>query len=110
MSIALIIELVDGEAINREVPISTNATYVQYWAPVVAREGFPWLQLLLSPGFDVTEEELPEVLAEVRRLKEAVPRYYAPESIGYQHMQERLTRLLAVLEELEGKKVALFFG
>lgn len=104
------IELVDGEEINWEVPISANATYVEYWQPVIAREGFPWLQSLLSPGFDVTEEELPEVLAEVRRLKEAVPRYYPPESIGYQHMQGRLAYLITRLEELTGKKVVLFFG
>lgn len=110
MSIALTIEKVDGKEIKREIPISTNATYIDYWEPVIAKEDFPWLQALLSPGFDVTEEELPEVLSEVRRLKAIVPRYYPPESVGYQHMEERLTRLIAELEVLASKKVELFFG
>jgi hypothetical protein len=110
MSIALTIEKVEGEEISREVPISTNATYIAYWEPVVTQEGLSWLQALLSPGFDITEEDLPEVLAEVRQLKEAVPRYYTPESEAYQHMQERLARLIVELEALEGKRVALFFG
>jgi len=110
MSIALTIEKVEGEEVGREVPISTNATYSTYWQPVITKEGFPWLQLLLSPGFDITEEEVPEVLAEVRALKAAVPRYYAPQSEAYQHMEERLTRLIAELETLSGKRVNLFFG
>ncbi len=110
MSIALTIEKVEGEEIGREVPISSNATYITYWEPVITKEGLPWLQVLLSPGFDITEEYLPEVLAEVRALKAAVARYYAPDSTAYQHMEEHLTRLVAELEALEGKKVALFFG
>lgn len=110
MSLALIIEKVDGNEIGRELPISTNAVYTQYWEPVVTQEHLPWLALLLSPGFAITEEELPEVLAEVRLLKAAVPRYYSPESAGYQHMEERLTRLITELEALAGKKVSLFFG
>jgi hypothetical protein len=110
MSIALTIEKVEGKEIGREVPISTNATYISYWEPVITKEGLPWLQALLSPGFDITEQDLPEVLAEVRALKAAVPHYYTPDSIAYQHMEERLMRLVAELEALEGKKVALFFG
>jgi hypothetical protein len=110
MSIALTIEKIEGEEVSREVPISTNATYRTYWQPVITKEGFPWLQLLLSPGFDITEEEVPEVLAEVRALKAAVPRYYAPQSEAYQPMEERLTRLIAELEVLSGKRVNLFFG
>ncbi|RZK20633.1 MAG: hypothetical protein EOO56_12460 [Hymenobacter sp.] len=102
MSIALTIEKVEGEEVGREVPISTNATYRSYWQPVIAKECFPWLQALLSPGFDITEEEIPEVLAEVRALKAAVPRYYAPQSEAHQHMEERLTRLIAELETLRG--------
>lgn len=110
MSIALTIEKVEGAEVGREIPISTNATYVGYWQPVIVTEGFRWLQLLLSPGFDITEEELPEVLAEVRALRVAVPRYYAPQSAAYQHMEERLTRLIAELVALSGKRVNLFFG
>jgi hypothetical protein len=110
MSIALTIEKVEGEEIGREVPISVNATYRTYWQPVITQEGFRWLPLLLSPGFDITQEELPEVLAEVRALKAAVPRYYAPQSEAYHHMEERLTRLIAELESLSGKRVNLFFG
>jgi hypothetical protein len=110
MSIALTIEQVEGEEIGREVPISTNATYSAYWQPFITKEGFLWLQALLSPGFDSTEEELPEILAEVRALKAAVPRYYAPQSEAYQHMEERLTRLITELEALSGKRVNLFFG
>jgi len=110
MSLALTIEQVDGQPIGREVPISTNATYVKYWEPIVTKEEFAWLALLLSPGFDITEDELPEVLAEVYRLKAAVPRYYSPGSVGYQHLEERLTNLIAELEALAGKQVALFFG
>ena len=110
MSIALTIEKVEGEEVGREVPISTNATYKKYWQPVITKEGLPWLQALLSPGFDITEEELPEVLAEVRALKAALPRYYALESEAYQHMEGRLLRLLTELGALTSKKVNLFFG
>jgi hypothetical protein len=110
MSIALTIEKVEGEEIGREVPISTNSTYSTYWQPVITKEGLPWLQLLLSPGFDITEEDLPEVLAEVLALKAAIVRYYAPESEAYHHMEKRLTRLTNELEALSGKRVNLFFG
>lgn len=110
MSIALLIEKVEGEEIGREVPISTNATYLTYWELVITKEDLSWLQALLSPGFDITQEDLPAVLAEIRALKAAVARYYAPESEAYQHMEERLTQLTKELEALSGKRVNLFFG
>jgi hypothetical protein len=110
MSIALIIEKVDGKEIGREFPISTNQVYIQFWEPVVLKEGFLWLDLLLSPGFDLTEVELPEVISEFRRLKQAVPRYYTPDSTAYQHMEERLSGVIKELEALVGKKVELSLG
>ncbi|MGI4733946.1 MAG: hypothetical protein ACRYG7_02085 [Janthinobacterium lividum] len=110
MSIALTIEKVDGKEIGREFPISTNKVYSQFWEPVVLQEGFLWLDLLLSPGFDLTEADLPEVISEFRRLKQAVPRYYAPDSTAYQHMEERLSGVIAELEALVGKRVELFLG
>ena len=110
MSIALTIEKVDGKEIGREIPISTNQVYSQFWEPVVTQEGFLWLDLLLSPGFDLTEAELPEVIGEFRRLKQAVPRYYTPGSTAYQHMEERLSSVIEALEALVGRKVELSLG
>lgn len=110
MSIALMIEKVDGKELGREFSIATNQVYSQFWEPVIAQEGFLWLDLLLSPGFDLTEAELPEVISEFRRLKQAVPLYYSPDSIAYQHMEERLSGVIDELEALVGKKVELFLG
>jgi hypothetical protein len=110
MSIALTIEKVNGKEVGREVPISTNNVYKQFWQPVVLQEGFLWLALLLSPGFDLTEADLPEVIGEFSRLQQAVPQHYAPGSTAYQHMQERLSNVIAELEALVGKKVELFLG
>ena len=97
MSIALIIEQVNGEKINREVPISAQAPFIDYWNPVILQENFVWLSLLLSPGFSLTEEDLPEVLNELRKLKQVVPQYYAPDSSAYKQMEERLTNLIGEL-------------
>jgi hypothetical protein len=65
---------------------------------------------VLSPGFDITKGDLPEVLGEVRALKAAVARYYMPDNKVYYHMEERLTRLTKKLVALSGKRVNLFFG
>jgi hypothetical protein len=110
MSIALTIEKVEGEEIGREVPISTNKAYSQFWEPIVQQEGFRWLGLLLSPGFDLTEADLSEVISEFRRLKQAVPLYYPASSAAYRYMEERISGVIAELETLLGKKVELFFG
>lgn len=109
MSVGLMIEQVDGQESDRYTPVSGEATFTTYWKPLIEQEGYAWLPMMQT-GFPITEVDLPAVLSELRQLKRAVPRYYTPDSVAYQHMEENLTTLIGELEALDGKKVELFLG
>ncbi|RZK44459.1 MAG: hypothetical protein EOO61_03720 [Hymenobacter sp.] len=109
MSVALLIEQIDGQQSDCYTPISSEAFFTTYWRPLIEKESYAWLRLMQS-GLTITEEDLPEVLHELHQLKQAVPRYYPVNSGPYWHMEERLITLISELEALVGKQVQLFIG
>ena len=82
---------------RRLIPVAGEKRYWNWWEPVIEQEGYQWLPGM-GVGIDIDAENLPIVLAELRQLQAAVPRYYEPGTEQYQQMTERLA---AVLEELE---------
>ena len=109
MSVALMIEKVDGNELGKYIPVSGESSFAKYWLPVIEDLKFTWLPLMQS-GFPITEEDLPDVLGELRQLKQQLSNYYMPESDTFQYINSRLTTLLMELEALKGKKVELYLG
>lgn len=88
------------EGHSRVVPVSGENSYWENWDPVIEKEGYLWLPYLAG-GLVIDADNLAEVLVELRQLLAAVPRYYAPESVPYAHLTERLTRLIGELEAVD---------
>ena len=109
MSVALMIEKIDGEELNKYIPVSIESFFLNYWLPVIKQMKLVWLPLM-QPGFPITEEDLPDVLTDLRQLQEQLPNYYSPESDQFKYMNPPLTTLITELEALEGKKVELYLG
>ena len=102
-------ERVNGQESDRLVPVATEKIFYEYWYPVIEREGYEWLQMMAG-GFTVTEENLAEVLAELRQLQGAMPRYYDPSHDQYAYITRRLALLIETLEGLSGQNFELFLG
>lgn len=108
MSVALLIERHQAGQTSpelRSVPVSTQEPYYQNWNPVIEEEGYLWLPFLAG-GLIIDADNIAEVLAELHQFLAAVPRYYAPESIPYAHLSERLTRLINELEAVDSGELA----
>jgi hypothetical protein len=50
------------------------------------------------------------VLRELRLLQQQLPTFYAVQSEEFTYMNQRLSTLLAELDALQGKQVALYLG
>lgn len=109
MSVALVVEQVDGEAPDRYIPVATESFFLRYWLPAIKQLRFVWLPLM-QPGLPITEEDLPAVLAELHLLHQQLPTFYAAQSEEFAYMNQRLSTLIAELGTLKGKQVALYLG
>lgn len=109
MSVALLVEQVDGEASDKYIPVATESFFLTYWLPVIKQLDFAWLPLMQS-GFPITEEDLPYVLAELHLLQKQLPTFYAAQSEEFTYMNQRLSTLIAELDALQGKQVELYLG
>jgi hypothetical protein len=109
MSVALLVEQVDGEAADKYIPVATERFFLDYWLSVIKKLNLTWLSLI-QPGLPITEEDLPAVLVELHVLQQQLPAFYAAQSEEFGYMNQRLSMLLAELEALQGKQVALYLG
>lgn len=109
MSVALLVEQVDGEASDKYIPVATESFFLSHWLPVIKRLNLVWLPLM-QPGLPITEEDLPAVLGELRLLQQQLPTFYAVQSEEFTYMSQRLSTLLAELDALQGKQVEIYLG
>ena len=96
------------------VPVSTEKIFLMYWLPVIKAEGYAWLRGM-GTGYDLTTDNLSEVLDELRQLQAAFPRYYLPDDKQYEYITHRITNLITELEainsdDLASGKLELFLG
>ena len=118
MSVALMFDYPNNDSPQQDDgylrPVSTEKIFYKYWDPVIQAEGYPWLHII-SPGIDFDAENLPEVLAELRQLQAAFPRYYTPDDEKYGYIMSHLADLITELEgvnpdDLASGKLELFLG
>ena len=109
MSVSLMFEQVNGQESDRLVPVSTEKIFYDYWYPVIEQGRYEWLPMMAG-GFTVTEENVAEVLTELRQLQAAVLRRYAPEHAQYEYVTRRLALLIEALESLAGQSFEVFLG
>jgi len=109
MSVALLVEQVDGEASDKYIPVATESFFKSHWLPLIKKLDLSWLPLM-QPGLPITEEDLPAVLGELHLLQQHLPTSYAAQSEEFSYMNQRLSTLIAELEALQGKQVELYLG
>ena len=105
MSVAFLIERVDGEPVNDYLPISGEVFFQEVWLPLCTT-----LDLKLVPQFQggrsFDKDDLPALIKELEKLQSKV-------STGLQESEfllKRVGMLIDGLRDLEGRNVELFIG
>jgi hypothetical protein len=68
MSVALTISRSTGSRGRDQVPISTESIFHTYWLPAANLLALRWVPAFAG-GIDIEEQDIPEVLDELRRLR-----------------------------------------
>src|SRR4051794_22943503 len=87
MSVSLLIKDTKDKE-RRTVPVATQAIFKSKWIPGAQELHLEWVELM-ETGFDLTSENLVDVLDELSRLREWMERR------GAAYELERLDRLIA---------------
>lgn len=106
MSVALIIENIDGKEISDYFPISTQESFKKIWIPICEQENYEWIPLFETGG-TFTEEDLPYILFELNRFKEIC---HKSSFSKVDDIISRLDLILSNLEKVKGKKITFFIG
>lgn len=106
MSVALLIEEVNGKEINEYVPVATQESYLNNWKPISDKSNFGWIPLFESGG-TFTEDDLPFILEELHKFKLLCEKETSSEFVT---INTRVTLLISKLENLSGKKVVFTIG
>ncbi len=99
MSVALLYGPRGKEDVE-SVPVAAESTFVQHWLPACAALSLQWVPLFQG-GLPIKKEDLPDVVAELRRLRDWLPQAApaAREAIG-----DRIGRLIETLESLADRE------
>ncbi len=108
MSISLIISNpVDNEQRQINIPVATESFFNNHWLPATRI-----LKLTLIPmfsfGFEIGEEELPDVLAELKALKSWAAEQN--QSTETHQILDRADRLLQELPKIVSSQIKVFIG
>lgn len=102
MSVALMIENINGLEVNHYLPVSNQQFFVEYWVPLCKKHQL-FLVPLFESGLSLTDEDLPDLLRELKTLQ-SQPEY------DDEYFQKRINLLINELENLSGKNVSFFIG
>jgi len=106
MSVALIIEKIDGQKVNEYIPISNQENFKKIWIPICEQEGYEWIPLFETGG-TYTEDDLPYILNELYRFKQIC---HKNTSSKVDDIISRLDLILSSLERIKDKKVIFSIG
>ncbi len=103
MSVALLIEKIDGTVTRDYLPISGELSFKTEWLPVCRLLHLKWIPLFQTGGtFD--ENDIPFILEELVLLRD----HFA--SLEKEKIKTRLSYLIKKLESLKGKSTVFFIG
>jgi len=103
MSIALMVEKVDGVKNTDYLPISGQKFFIEKWVPLCDQYNLKLIPLFQT-GFTFTEKDLPILLSELEILKVNIREDEAV------YLRERIDLLLDKLKTLTGHEVNIFIG
>lgn len=108
MSISMIVSnpvVEEQQQVN--IPVATDKFFKDFWMPMAESLRLTYVPLFMS-GIEVGKQELADVLAELRLLKEwSVQRNQTPEG---KQMLERLDRLVQQLPAIVSDQTKVFIG
>jgi hypothetical protein len=109
MSVALVIESINGQESDGYIPVSTQQTFVKYWIPICEKNNLKLLAYSKT-GNSYNETHLPELIKEVEFFCGALnEEKNIPEDI-LEYLRDRSSLLLQELKRLEGNTVEFFLG
>ena len=103
MSVALVIEKVNGVQKNDYLPLSGQHFFNEVWMPLCELYELKWVPLFKT-GFTFNENDLPFIIEELRFLKECTA------SLDNDKLKDRLNILIEKLETLRGQTSSFFIG
>jgi hypothetical protein len=90
----------------RLVPVAPESVFTEHWQRGCAALGLEFIPLCQA-GTDITQDDLPVVLAELSRLKQWME---SPESGIAQGVLDRIATLIVELERLRGSTSRIWIG
>ena len=109
MSVALVIEKINGENSDGYIPVSTQEIFVKYWIPICEKYKLPCLSQAVF-GYSYNETHLPELIKEVETFCHALNSEKDIPQDTMAYLRTRFESLLQELKKLTGSKTEFFLG
>lgn len=102
MSVALMVEMINGVEVSDYLPVSNQQFFVEYWIPLCKIHNLYFVPLF-ETGLSFSELDLPDLLSELKLLQ-SHPEY------DDEYFRKRINLLVEKLESLQGQQTTFFIG
>lgn len=108
MSVALIIEQIDGIESGKYVPVAVQSVYDTYWMPLCENRNLKNLELI-STGSSFTEQDIDVLIGELNVFRSALfSAGFPKDTLAY--VDERSALLISELGHLKNHTARFFIG
>ncbi|MCU6792106.1 hypothetical protein OB236_08200 [Paenibacillus sp. WQ 127069] len=106
--LAFILEPVNDYEKKFAIPLATEIFFIDYWIPAISELELKW-SAHFSTGIDITCDDLPQVISELRLIKEWGIQHLAEDN--RKHMTDRIELLIRKLPEaFQREGTVVFIG
>lgn len=104
MSVALLIEKIDGKEVKEYIPIATQQIFEDEWLPLCKENNLQWIPMF-ETGYPFITEDIPYLLEELFFLIKSI--HNTKKDL---HLKERVIMLTEKLTELQKHRVSIYIG